>query len=258
MPREVHDWTKDKLKILEAYLTGYLGATSKAIERVYIDGFAGPGLNRIKESKELIDGSPLIALKARAKSGTRFSRLIFIEESPKIGGELEESLREVERPGRWEVVIGDVNQKLPEMIQAINRRSPTLVFLDTEGIEPKWSTIAAIAPWQTELLINFPLGMSINRNLTSPKVSDYFGTTDWTSCLRDAHRTKCLLDLYKARLKSVGYSHTTDGDRLIRTQGVSGQQLYYLLFVSKKDIAKNIMNWVFRQPDSRGQSRLPI
>ena len=42
MPRRVGDWTLDKLKILEQYLPAYLSATQTAIERIYIDPFAGP------------------------------------------------------------------------------------------------------------------------------------------------------------------------------------------------------------------------
>ena len=45
MPRIVGDWTLDKLKIIEQYLPAYLTATQRATERIYIDGFAGPGRN---------------------------------------------------------------------------------------------------------------------------------------------------------------------------------------------------------------------
>ena len=60
MPRIVGDWTLDKLKIIEQYLPAYLTATQRALERVYIDAFAGPGRNEIKGSGDIVDGSPLI------------------------------------------------------------------------------------------------------------------------------------------------------------------------------------------------------
>ena len=82
MPREIGQWTKDKLKYLSEYLPVYLKATTRAMERIYIDGFAGPGTNKIKDTGETIHGSPLIALHAIASNGTRFSRLYFIEKPP--------------------------------------------------------------------------------------------------------------------------------------------------------------------------------
>jgi three-Cys-motif partner protein len=157
--------------------------------------------------------------------------------------------------GRCEVVPGDVNVELPRLIAQMSRRSPTFVFLDPEGIEPKWSTIQAIAPWQTELLINFPLGMAIKRNLNSAKVTDYFGTEDWRAVFGDggSEAGRRLLDFYKERLKGLGWKHTTDADPEIAATG--GQRLYHLIFVSKVEAGSRIMKWVHQQPDARGQLR---
>ena len=59
MARDVGDWTREKLKLLELYLPGYLSATTKAQDRIYIDGFAGPGKNQLRSApREIIDGSP--------------------------------------------------------------------------------------------------------------------------------------------------------------------------------------------------------
>ena len=182
MPRQVGFWTQDKLKILEQYLPGYLGATTTARERIYIDAFAGPGLNRLRGTSRTIDGSPLIALDARARNGTEFDRLFFIERDPATAAELRNVLGTRDRSQRAGVIAGDVNDELPKLIIELPPRSPTFVFVDPEGIEPRWSTIQAIAPWRTELLINFPLGMSINRNPDSKKWTRISGRTGGESC----------------------------------------------------------------------------
>ena len=258
MPRVVGDWTRDKLKILESYLPGYLQATTRARERVYIDAFAGPGKNQLKTSGEVIDGSPLIALEATAKNGTRFSKLYFIDHDEASTEELSGYLRGLDLDKRASIVPGDVNEKLPEVLRGISPYTPTFIFLDTDAIEPKWSTIEKIAPWRVEFLINFPLGMSIKRNQESPKTIEYFGTEDCLPLLRrrDAGRTGALLDLYKSRLATLGLVHTTDDDRLVRATG--NRALYYLVFASKVQPAQTIMNWVFKQPDARGQTRLDL
>ena len=258
MPRDVHNWTEDKLKILRDYLPGYLGATTRAIDRIYVDGFAGPGRNRVIERKEVVDGSPLIALNAVAKNGTKFTKLYFIEADPETANELRSVLTEHDPQKRADVITGDVNKVLPTLMrERINPRAPTFVFLDTEGIDPRWTTLEAISPWRTELLVNFPLGMSINRNAASRKVIQYFGTEDCLPLLEDfrSGRTRRLLDMYKDRLREIGYTYPLEEERLVK-RTKDGVPLYYLLFASKVDIAKTIMRWVFSQADARGQRKL--
>jgi three-Cys-motif partner protein len=226
------------------------------MDRIYIDAFAGPGTNLLRRSRQVIDGSPLIALKARADSGTAFTDFFFIEAKPETARELHETISPWNEEGRARVIVGDVNQALPQVIAGLNRRAPTFVFLDTDGIEPSWSTIERIAPWRIELLINFPLGMSINRNPDSAKTLAFFGTDECLPILRSSEtgRTRALLDLYKGRLADLGWVHTTTDDRLIKTE--QNRRLYYLVFASKVVTGQTIMNWVFQQPDARGQARL--
>ncbi len=258
MPRPVGAWTKDKLLILERYLPGYLQATSSALDRVYIDAFAGPGTNRVDGTGDIIDGSPLLALKARAANGSRFTKLILIDNDRDNVEELRNHIQELGEQERAEVLLGDVNELLPVVVRRLHTRAPTFVFLDTEGIEPRWTTIQSIAPWRVEFLINFPLGMSINRNPDSQRTLEYFGTEECLPLLagRDTLRTRALLDLYKSRLAELGFVHTTEDDRLVKT--LDNHRLYYLVFVSKAKPAQSIMNWVFKQPDSRGQARLDL
>lgn len=256
MPRTVGDWTRDKLKILEDYLPAYLGATTKALERIYVDAFAGPGTNILQGQDRVIDGSPLIALSARAMNGTKFSHLYFIEKDPDLAAELQSSVAERGESSRATVICGDANVELPKAVQARHMRAPIFVFLDPEGIDPQWDTIQSISQWKTELLINFPFGMAINRNLQSPKVTAYFGNDKWQQLWRLSGRTPTreLLDHYKKGLFSLGYKYTTTDDRLIKTQG--NKRLYYLVFVSKVDVGARIMNSVLKQPDARGQGQL--
>ena len=101
--------------------------------------------------------------------------------------------------------------------------------------------------------------MSINRNPDSAKVTAYFGTNQWREMWSSpgAGRSRALLQLYKERLRRLGYLYTTEADRLVKTS--RGQHLYYLVFVSKIAIAaRRIMTWVLKQPDSAGQTRMDI
>jgi three-Cys-motif partner protein len=256
MPRRVHLWTKEKLLILERYLPEYLSATTTARDRVFVDAFAGPGTNLVEENGQIVPGSPLIAARAAASNGTKFSRYVFIDNDPSNIQELKECLSKERLSAPVELICADVNTALPETIRSLNRRAPTFVFLDTEGIEPKWTTLEKIAPWRVEFLINFPLGMGIKRNQASPKTLDYFGTKECLPLLRSrsSGRDRALLDLYKQRLKALGFEYTTEDDRLITSN--LNHALYYLVFVSKVPPAKRIMDSVFGRPTVAGQARL--
>ncbi len=239
------------------YLPVYLQATTRALERIYIDAFAGPGTNLIKPNGDSIDGSPLIALGSRAKNGTAFDRYFFIEIDPTTVDELNATIKSRFPGANAEVLPGDVNIELPKLISWLPKKSPIFVLLDTDGIEPAWTTIEAIAAWKTELLINFPLGMSINRNPDSEKVTRYFGTEAWRPIWdRSPSLARPLLDLYEQRLSDIGYKYRSQLDQLIRSSG--GQRLYYLIHVSKVEIASRIMDWVRKQPDAAGQMKMNV
>jgi len=152
MPRQIGPWTRDKLKVLREYLPGYLQAATRARERIYIDGFAGPGVNVLKTTGEEVEGSPLIALGARARNATAFSRLYFIEQSAVLAAQLRKRVEEAGGSSRATVICGDVNIELPSIVKGLPTQSPIFVFLDPQGIDPRWETIEAIAPWRTELL----------------------------------------------------------------------------------------------------------
>lgn len=262
MPREIGAWTQDKLKVIEDYLPVYLDATGSASERVYIDAFAGPGANALTrdgEAIEVIDGSPLIALDATGpRNGRGFDRLFFIESDEPSIQELRAAVAERDEYNRAEVIHGDVNLELPRLMGRINKKSPTFVLIDPAGIDPAWATIKTLADWRTELLINFPLGMSINRNPDSPKVDAYFGTTEWRKHWDGMRlsRTSGLIRLYLERLADLGWSEQPDHARLVKGDG--NQYLYYLLFASKHEAGERIMSWAFGQPNAAGQARLRL
>ena len=259
MPRKVHEWTRDKLKIVTQYLPVYLEATESAIERIYIDAFAGPGTNRIRGTIETIEGSPLIALSAKGNKGARgFDHLYFIEKDDSLATELKAEVERLGESDRATVIMGDVNVELPDLIRKVHPRSPTFVFLDTEGIEPRWETIQTLAAWRTELLINFPLGMSINRNPESAKTEAYFGTPEWKEYWEGGRlsRTSGLIRFYLNRLAELGWNEQPSHSRLVKGDG--NKHLYYLLFASKDPGGRRIMKWAFDQPDATGQGRLPL
>jgi three-Cys-motif partner protein len=100
-------------------------ATKAARDRHYVDLFAGPGQNRIKPSLEIVDGSPLIALKAGPPA---FTKLFLADVKPRNVRLLE--AHKADFPSRSVTVLeGDANQRVDDVLVALPRSAPALAFL---------------------------------------------------------------------------------------------------------------------------------
>lgn len=245
-------WSIDKLSFLEKYIPAYLRATSRSYQRFYIDGFAGKGRWIHKNTGESVDGSPAIVL----RNAEKFTHLHFIECDPVRAEQLNELVGYYKATNKTTVHIGDCNETIPKIMQKINYKAPSFVFLDPSKDQLKWSTISTLSQWKTELFILFPLNMTLLRFLPrhgnihpwAPKrLTPLFGTEEWKSLYDNVPRhdlAQALLNLYTNRLRSLGYNHI-NVSRIFKND--NGQRLYYMIWVGKHPIGKKIMDTVFEQ-----------
>jgi len=128
-------------------------------------------------------------------------------------------------------------------------RHRAVVFLDPFGMQVPWSTMEALAKTKAvEVIINFPLGMAIQRLLTKSgdiqsgwqiSLDTFFGSPEWRDLVyaEDADlfgpkKRKVegsgvkLLEWYRARLKAI-FGHVSTA-RLIKN--TRGNPLYYLIW----------------------------
>ena len=270
----VGPWAREKLDALARYLGFY----TKVLKNqghwckgtIYVDAFAGPGRARVrtrdKQSEEyatlfgeiepttdvedvaeFVEGSPQVALALPDP----FTRYIFIERDPKRVAELEALRAEYGAQRTIEVREGDANTELHALLSSgIDwRHYRSVVFLDPFGMHVPWETIEALGKTRAiEVLINFPMGMAIQRLLVrsgdislgwQTALDKFFGSPDWrdhayeqntglfgltTLKLRDSGTR--LLDWYRARLKKAFGNVSTA--RLIKN--TQGGHLYYLVW----------------------------
>jgi three-Cys-motif partner protein len=251
--------TADKLAILSCYLPAFTRACGQ-VNAFFVDGFAGPGVNRMKDTGRLVPGSPLIALEAEPP----FSKCLFVD----WGAKESEALRQrTESYGDRAVVErADVNKELlPLMSKHIPRWAPCLVLLDPEGTELKWTTVEAVAGFRTgqrkaELLILLPTHMGFVRMLpvgseeaTQPELLDeMFGTHEWhdiwkrrrNAWINPQQAVNKYVDLYKEQLRRLGYRVALN--REIRTRGKLGRPMYHLVFATDHDAGDRIMDHCFK------------
>src|ERR1700730_10087163 len=85
---EVGVWATEKHERLRKYIDASRGARAKFLPPKneggagFIDLFSGPGRSLIRDTTQIIDGSPLVAYKAALASSSRFSSLHFGDIDP--------------------------------------------------------------------------------------------------------------------------------------------------------------------------------
>jgi three-Cys-motif partner protein len=209
----VGPWTEKKLHFLKNYLQVYVKETSKSFSRyVYIDGFAGPGKNFAKETSELLDGSPLIAMSVIPA----FTDYVFIELDDMNFLSLKQYVFYHPTYKKSNVCLryGDCNWCIPnEILPRIPSQTPIFAFLDPFGLEIRWATVKELAKKKNvTTLITFSY-MGVKRLMgTEGKVlDDFYGSPMWASIakrrilerLTAEQARRAFLELYMSQLRSA-------------------------------------------------------
>jgi three-Cys-motif partner protein len=286
---DVGPWSEEKLICLGKYLNAYTTILRKQHFKgyFYVDAFAGPGSLRLRKQKpgdaaqlsllevaedaiidpgraSYLDGSPRVALNVQHP----FTDYVFVELDPKRASELE-SLKDSYPGRRIHVRRKNCNDYLLALLKEMKgrwRQWRGVVFLDPFGMQVPWSTIAALAETKAiEVLVNFPVGMAIQRLLKRTgsftpkerkKLDTYFGTNEWFDLLY--HRDQDLAGMsvekiedsgdvlvrwYRRRLKEL--FPCVSAAREVRN--TRGRPLYYLIFAGPNETGARIASDVLRQ-----------
>ena len=134
---EVGEWSKDKHFFLHKYINAFTTAMkNKPWSGIhYIDLFAGAGIERLKESQKLDWGSPLIA----AQAENPFSSLHLCE-LDKMKFEALNN-RVIRCHSNAQILNGDANEEVSNIISEISNRSLSLAFLDPFGLHLVFLTL---------------------------------------------------------------------------------------------------------------------
>jgi three-Cys-motif partner protein len=264
-------WAKEKLDALRQYLEFYTLVLKNQRHwlqgTIFIDAFAGPGLSRVRTKAKQVAAPDLLAVGAvldeqeieYLKGSPRqaleianpFDSYIFIDRNPDNAAELRALAKVYAGQRAIEVQEHDANSALRSIL-ARNidwRHHRAVVFLDPFGMQVPWGTIDSLArTGAIEVIINFPLGMAIQRLLTRSgeipegwriSLDSFSGSSEWRDLayeeredLFGVKRSKVadsglrLLEWYRGRLKkSFGHVSTA---RLIKN--TRGNPLYYLIW----------------------------
>lgn len=269
---EVGNWTEIKLEIIRKYAKAYstiLTAQSKSqieqgkspFHHVYIDAFAGAGVHVSRDSGELIDGSPSIAV----KTVPPFKDYYFID----LDGSRIDHLNELFSDRQdIHVISGDCNEVLmkkvfPNVQYSQYRRGMTI--LDPYGLDLSWEVIRECGKLRTiDMFLNFPIA-DINRNViwhnpvgvdeTDIKRMNFFwGDDSWRNVAYTEERTlfgpepvkqpnEVIAEAFRQRLKDVaGFANVPAP---LAMKNSNNAIVYYLYFASQNATGNKIVNEIF-------------
>lgn len=266
-------WTEAKLGLLERYLNAFTTATKHKSprERIYLDAFAGEGRGVSRTTGGEFESSTRIALNV---DDPPFSRLRFFElgrKANRLAAELAADFPERD----FRVVAGDCNETIPQVLADLRAEdlawAPTFAFLDPDGMELHWNTIATLAAhkrdsrYKVELwvLFNTPGLMRVltkNRTKLHPRqrrlATKLLGNDRW-SAIQDlridneidpADAREEFVNLFRWQLESdllYRWTHT------LEIKNMRGQPLYHMIFATDNEAGNKIMADLYNDAANR-------
>jgi three-Cys-motif partner protein len=264
---EIGIWSEVKLAIIKDYASAYakiLDRTRRekipSLRWLYIDAYAGPGVHLSKTTGEVVEGSPLIAL----RTDPPFSEYHFIDADPRRA----QQLREISG-GRKDVFIysEDCNQVLlrevfPRAKYADYKRA--LCLPDPYNINLTWEVIeAAGRSGSIEIFLNLMI-MDINRNAMRKnpdksvqskmdQLTRLWGDETWKNVGYDTTgnlfgepekvSNERFEEAFRKRLKKEAGFRFVSKPMPMKTKNNS--IIYYLYFASQKPVAAGIVDDIF-------------
>jgi spore photoproduct lyase len=265
-------WAKDKYFYLKRYFEIFTsGMKDRWKGELYcIDLFAGCGKCRVRETCEEIDGSALVSLSVKYP----FKKYILVELDSDTLSALRKRIEKTPHKDRIKIIPGNCNEKIDEIIGEIPQRSLSLAVIDPTGLHIKFGTLQKLTEGlRIDLIITFPEGMDIKRNLSKfikqshSILDDFIGDEGWRQLfprdikglnqLTSSHIEKSLVGYYRKNLGKLGYKEIRSGDEILIRSSQKNLPLYYLLFASKHPLGHTFWNKISKI-SSTGQIKLPF
>jgi len=259
---DIGPWSEVKLSIIREYATAYSRIlAAQRLQHVYIDAFAGAGMNVSRTTGQFVPGSPLNALSVEPP----FKEYHLVDlDSEKVG-----ALKElVGDRGDVHIYEGDGNRVLLERVLPGIRFEDYrrgLCLLDPYGLDLDWRVIKKAGEMETvEVFLNFPI-MHMNRNIlrhnpdtVSPEERDrmtaYWGDNSWEKIayssegllfgdMKLKEPNEVIVEAFRKRLTEVaGFRYVPEP---MPMKNRTGAVVYYLFFATQKPVAKKIVLDIF-------------
>jgi three-Cys-motif partner protein len=231
-------WVHEKKFYLERYLSIFTkGVGPKWKGKLsYIDLFSGPGRSVIRNTRDEVEGSPLLALNCE------FARYVFVD-MPDVLATLRARLQGHPKSEKVSLIEGDCN----EVIDAVRSASPpdhlTLAFVDPTGLQIHFRTIQhLVQDRKVDLLMTIQFGMGIRMNLKQYSQSDgdaltsFLGNSNWREDVEmgasPSQIGQRILERYMGQLRGLDYETVQNREIAVRSDQ-NNLLLYFIVLASR-------------------------
>lgn len=242
---EAGAWTLDKHERLRKYVDSAHGARRKFSRRTYIDLYCGAGRTRIRETGEVVDGSPLVAWEAGGRHGDQFTEFLLGDADADL---LEAARARLTKLGaNVRVFPGQAHETVDEVIQALDPGGLHLALLDPYNLgDLPFVVIEKLARVQRMDLLIHVSAMDLKRDLHNylktdgPKHLDSF-SPGWRERVDAKQRAElirsAIFEHWKSLIQGLG---TSPNDKVEVVENSKSSDLYWLVFVARDKLAHKL------------------
>lgn len=258
---EVGAWAKDKHDRLRKYVDISRAARRKFVQgsggATYIDLYCGAGRAVVRESGEIIDGSPLAAFKCAKEGGVPFSQFYIADTDLEKCDACAKRIASV--GGHALTAIGAAEVTAARIVSQLNGHGLHFAFLDPYNLDDlPFSVLESFSSLKRIDLLIHVSAQDLQRNLDAYSISadgplDRFAP-GWRSIvdLKQSKRATraAFIEYWISKMTALGLPPARHAELVSGT--TKNQRLYWLIFVSRSDFAKSLWDKI-RNVSGQGQ-----
>lgn len=243
---DVGEWALDKHERLRKYVDSAHGARRKFAGRTsYIDLYCGPGRSRVRETGELIDGSPMVAWQAGGRHGDQFAEFFLADDAPENVAAAQHRLES--RGAKVSAYAGKAEAVVGKVAAALDPYGLHFAFLDPFNLDDlPFSVIEELSRLKRMDLLIHVSAMDLKRNLhvyldSGPDTPLDRFAPGWRKAVDGRQRNEIVrlgvLEHWKGLISKLG---TFADDRVEGIENSKGVDLYWLVLVARNDLAHKL------------------
>lgn len=258
---EVGAWAKDKHDRLRKYIDISRAARRKFVlgsgGATYIDLYCGAGRAVVRETGEIIDGSPLIAFRCAVRGSVPFSQFYVADADQEKCDAC--AKRITNAGGRAVAVTGPAESTAARIVSQLNKYGLHFAFLDPYNLDDlPFSVIEAFSGLKRIDMLIHVSAQDLQRNLDTYSISangplDRFAP-GWRAAvdLKQSQRATraAYIEYWISKMTGLGLPPARHAELVSGT--TKNQRLYWLVFVSRSDFAKSLWDKI-RNISGQGQ-----
>ena len=258
---EVGSWALEKHDRLRKYIAISRGARQKFLPPIgqggatYIDLYCGYGRSIIRDTNNLIDGSPVAAFKAARDAKSEFLEIHIADSSEDRVAAARDRITKL--GGDPFTYLGDAGDTVNKVASALNPHGLHFAFLDPYSLQAlPFSVIETLAKFKRMDILIHVSAQDLQRNLDryiAPGDQSLEGfMPGWRDAVQlDQSQTAIrarLFDFWLDKIRRLGMMPAR-GIQLI--SGERNQRLYWLVFISKSEFANRLWNEIGTDPKQK-------